>query len=119
MAKYECSLVGDFDQFLKTINRKILEGSISAKFENGSNFSSGSISCAVRVYERYSAFGGNRVSLSLTVIGNKADGKMFVSAITSGGSKAVFMKINTVGEESFLRCLIDVVEAYKKTNRSV
>ena len=55
---------------------------------------------AVRVYERYSVAGGNRVSLNVTLVGD--DRELIVSAITSGGSQALFFKINTWGEETFL-----------------
>lgn len=37
---------------------------------------------------------------------------IFISAITSGGSQAVFFKINTIGEERFLDLCIDAVEDY-------
>ncbi|WP_280985271.1 DUF6054 family protein [Gordonia effusa] len=75
---------------------------------HGSDFSSSGIRCAVRVYERYSTMGGNRVSLSITLAGQGND--LFLSAITSGGSQAVFFKMNTMGEEAFLSRLIDAVE---------
>ncbi|GAB17728.1 hypothetical protein GOEFS_037_00310 [Gordonia effusa NBRC 100432] len=52
--------------------------------------------------------GGNRVSLSITLAGQGND--LFLSAITSGGSQAVFFKMNTMGEEAFLSRLIDAVE---------
>ena len=32
-----------------------------------------------------------------------------LSAITSGGSQAIFFKINTVGEENFLRALEEIL----------
>ena len=54
----------------------------------------------MRVYERYSVVGGNRVSLNLTLAGEGED--LFLSAITSGGSQAMLFKINTWGEEAFL-----------------
>ena len=46
--------------------------------------------------------GNNRVSLSVTLFQNGDEG-IHLSAITSGGSQAVFFKINTWGEEAFLR----------------
>ena len=112
MAKYECELTGNFDEFLSVIEQGILNGSVSASFEDGSDYANNGICCAVRVYERYSMMGGNRVSLNVTLIGNGEN--LFVSAITSGGSQAVFFKINTFGEESFLDCLVDIVERYKR-----
>ena len=42
----------------------------------------GQVKMAVRVYERYSMFGGNRASLIITALG-KQD-KLFVTTITSG-----------------------------------
>ena len=114
MAKYENTLKGNFDEFLHILDRGILSGSASASFEDGSDFRSGDIRCAVRVYERYSMLGGNRVSLNITLIGNGDD--LFLSAITSGGSQAVFVKINTMGEENFLYQVVDLVEAYKREN---
>jgi len=111
MAKYESGLRGNFDEFLHRLDNGILHGSASASFEGGSNYKSGDVRCAVRVYERYSMIGSNRVSLNITLVGNGDD--LFLSAITSGGSQAVFFKINTFGEESFLDCVIKIAEAYK------
>lgn len=56
---------------------------------------------SVRVFERYSTTGGNRVSLSVTLF-QVDDGSIRISAITSGGSQAMFFKMNTFGEEAFL-----------------
>lgn len=100
MAKLECSLTGNFDEIINAIESEILSGSISASFEDGSDYEGSGIRCVVRVYERYSMLGGNRVSLNITLIGN--GNNLFLTAITSGGSQAVFFKINTFGEESFL-----------------
>ena len=111
MAKYEKKLQGDFNDLLRRIDQGILKGSISASFEDGSNYQNGDVRCAVRVYERYSMIGKNRVSLNVTLLGSGTD--LFVSAITSGGSQAVFFKINTFGEGSFLQCLVDIVEGYR------
>ena len=36
-----------------------------------------------------------------------------MSAVTSGGSQAMFFKINTVGEERFLRTLCDAMRKYE------
>lgn len=110
MAKYEKRLNGDFDGFLKYMSEGIVNGSMSASYEDGSDWSTNGVRCAVRVFERYSWTGSNRVSLNLTLVGV---GKMlFLSAITSGGSQAVFFKLNTIGEESFLDSVIELAEAY-------
>ena len=69
MAKYESRLHGDFDAVLDRLEQGILAGSMSASYEDGSDYESGNFRCAVRVYERYSFLGGNRVSLSMTLMG--------------------------------------------------
>jgi hypothetical protein len=108
MAKYEKSLYGNFDEILKKIEDGILGGSISASLEEKSDFRSGDARCSVRVFERYSYMGGNRVSLNVTLFQNGSD-DIFISAITSGGSQALFFKVNTLGEEAFLEKLIDLL----------
>lgn len=115
MAKYESKLKGDFDELLRILDSGIVSGSMSASREDASNYQNGSTRCAIRVYERYSMIGSNRVSMSITLIGSGDE--LFVAAITSGGSQAVFFKINTFGEESFLRCAADIVEGYKHSHK--
>ena len=103
MAKLEQTLYGDFDATLHRLHAGLLNGSMSATYEDGSDWSSGGVRCAVRVYERYSWSGGNRVSLSLTLVGD--GNQLFLTGITVGGSQAVLFKFNTWGEEAFLECL--------------
>ena len=110
MAKLEYNLTGNFDALLDYLHDGILNGSSSASWEDSSDYTGAEFRCAVRVYERYSFFGGNRVSLNLTLVGE--GNRLFLSAITSGGSQAMFLKINTVGEESFLDLLEELVEQW-------
>lgn len=107
MAKLECTIRGNLEDILHTIDRELLEGSISASYEDGSDYTADGVRCAVRVYERYSYSGGNRVSMSITLFGK--DDLWQLCAITSGGSQATFFKINTWGEEAFLEKLSDMV----------
>ena len=67
---------------------------------------------AVRVYERYSVTGSNRVSLSVTLLGKGEE--LMLCAITSGGSQAAFFKINTWGEEAFLEQVERAVHNYER-----
>lgn len=108
MAKYEQSFEGDFDQLLQRIEDGILNGSMSASLEDSSDFNSGESRCSVRVFERYSYAGGNRVSMNVTLF-QGSDGVMHLSAITAGGSQALFFKINTWGEEAFLDKLREIL----------
>ena len=108
MAKMERTLKGDFNEILGRIENGIMRGSVSASLEDSSDFSDGSSRCSVRVFERYSALGSNRVSLSVTLFEGR-DGTIHLSAITSGGSQAMFFKINTFGEQAFLDKLAQVL----------
>ena len=101
MAKLEKKVTGDFDKILRKIENGIISGSVSATLEDKSDFVSGDARCSVRVFERYSYAGSNRVSMSVTFFQN-ADEPIQISAITSGGSQAMFFKMNTLGEEAFL-----------------
>ncbi len=108
MAKYERAFAGDFDTVLEKLHDGVLNGSASASYEDGSDYRAGDFRCAVRVYERYSWTGGNRVSMNLTLAGRGRD--LFLSAITSGGSQAMFFKVNTFGEEAFLDTIRKTVD---------
>ena len=112
MAKLETTLYGSLDAWIDKIETGILEGSVSAMLEDQSDYCSadGQTRCCVRVFERYSMAGGNRVSLNVTLF-QDATGAIQCSAITSGGSKAAFMKLNTIGEETFLDCFQEIVES--------
>lgn len=70
MAKIERVINRDFDQLLSTIEDGIINGSVSASLEDSSDFRSQDARCSVRVFERYSYTGGNRVSLNVTLFQN-------------------------------------------------
>lgn len=108
MAKLEKKMSGDFDQLLNKIEKGILGGSVSASLEDSSDFYSGNARCSVRVFERYSYAGGNRLSMTVTLFQNGED-EIHLSAITAGGSNAMFFKLNTWGEETFLEKLKEIL----------
>lgn len=108
MAKYETTLRGNFGNVMNTLHNEIMSGSLSASFEDSSSFSADGVRVEVRVYERYSWSGSNRLSLTITLIGN--DNRLKLSAITAGGSYGIFFKVNTWGEDAFLDKLKEVVE---------
>lgn len=110
MAKVEMELHGDFDQTLEYFHKGILDGSMSASFEDESYWQRSGVRCCVRVYERFSMTGGNRLSMTLTLVGDGEE--LFLSAITAGGSQGLLLKFNTWGEESFLNTLRKLAERY-------
>ena len=101
----------NFDKLLRKLENEIPDSSWSADLEAGSDFKEGDARCSVRVFERYSMIGGNRLSLTLTLFQN-GDSPIRLSAITAGGSQAVFFKVNTLGEESFLNDVKDLLEEF-------
>ena len=103
MAMLERTLTGDFHHIVEHLHNSVLDGSASASYEEGSDFTMGAVQVAVRMYERYSMLGGNRVAMSVTVVGE--GDRVRVIAMTAGGSQALFFKLNTMGEESFLDTL--------------
>ncbi len=109
MSKLEKNIKGNFDEVLMRIEDGILNGSISAKLENSSDFIDNESRCSVRVFERYSAIDNNRVSLSVTLF-QTGKSKIHLSAITSGGSKSLFLKVNTFGEKSFLDKFDEIIK---------
>jgi hypothetical protein len=100
MAHFETELRGDADSLVAHLDRTIAEGSVTAKLENGSDQRLGDARMVVRAYERYSAMGGNRVALTVSIL--EAGGRLAVSMVSTGGSRAMFFKVNTLGETSFL-----------------
>ena len=73
MAKFETTVNGNFDAVIKRVETEIINGSFTASLEESSDFNSGDARCSVRVFERYSYSGSNRVSLSVTFFQNNND----------------------------------------------
>lgn len=111
MAKLEATLHGNFSDILNAIDTAVLEGSFTASLEDESCFQNGPGRCVLRVYERYSTLGGNRVSLSILLLETAHGARL--SAIASGGSQAILFKLNTFGEEAFLQSIADAVARYQ------
>jgi hypothetical protein len=51
------------------------------------------------------------VSLGISILA--VGGALAVSAISAGGSQAVFFKINTVGEQNFLGKAVDALRGFR------
>jgi hypothetical protein len=100
MALFRHKTSGDLDGFLSHLDDQVLRASVSASREASYDESVEGARMAVRVYERYSGFSGSRVSLNVSVL--ESNGQLAICAITSGGSRAMFFKVDTVGEGSFM-----------------
>ena len=71
MPKYERSFPGSIGTFLPYFHDNIMR-SISATAEDGTDLTLGDVRSAFRVYERYSMFGGNRVSMAVSISSPRA-----------------------------------------------
>lgn len=109
MAKLERAFTGDFDGVLERLNGAILQGSVTASLEDSADFTLGQTRIAVRMYERYSAFGGNRVAMCITLAGEGE--ALHLTAVTAGGSQAMFFKFNTLSDQAFLDSIADLVDS--------
>ncbi len=111
MAKLEATLHGDFQAIISDLENEIMQGSASASKEDSVLYDKNGVRCYTGVFERYSYTGGNRVSMTVTLFGDDAASDLCV--ITSGGSRGMFFKWNTIGEESFLETIEACVKKYE------
>ena len=103
MAIFQRKFTGDFDALLTKVEKIVMDGSMSASLEERADYKTPQGRCSVRVFERYSYAGNNRVSMNVTLF--QAGPEIHLCAITSGGSQGLFFKVNTWGEETFLKTL--------------
>ena len=112
MAKIQKELYGDFDDIIADIHDAVVSGSVTGEMIESSQFKGNESRCSVMIFERYSAMYQSRVTLSVTLF--QTEGRIFVSAVSSGGSSARFVKINTIPEGSMLEAIRYVIHSYSK-----
>lgn len=110
MPKYTYKTTGGFKTFVEVVKRTAENISSSTTFEDEHWFSNNTVLLS---FERYSMVGSNRVNLSITI--TETESGIELAAIPSGGSQAVFFKINTMGESSFLNEFAHCIERHEKT----
>ena len=111
MAKYENTLIGEFEEVVKHLETDISNSGISMKLVDESNHTIGATKIAVRVYDKYFMRNGNRASLSLTVVGDKSN--IFISAIGAGGGSGVFLNFSLGAENEMVEIVKKSVEQMK------
>jgi Family of unknown function (DUF6054) len=110
MAQHECKIRGDADALVAHLDAQVIRGSVTANLEECSDQRIGDARMLVRTYERYSALGGNRLSLNVAVLAVGTE--LAISAMTAGGSQAMFWKVNTFGEEAFLAKAVEALDSF-------
>ena len=112
MAKFECMIPGkyDFDEVLLYFHNHLSNSSFSASFEDGSDYRKENLRVAVRVYERYTLIGENRLSMTVTLASSGED--IFASAITAAGGGGL-VKVWGWGEDSYLEHFINAAKMFE------
>ena len=101
MAKYITKINGHFDTIVDHIKREMRYSSISASLEEEVYIDKGDIKICTLAFERFSYSDGNRLSLHVTIV--EKDNDIDIVGICSGGNNGLFLKINTFGEDEFLK----------------
>ena len=108
MAKYEKTIVGQFEEVVNHLQNDIGNSGISMNLVDESNYTDGDIKIAVRVYDKYFARNGNRASLSLTVVGH--GNNLFISAIGAGGGKGIIFNFSLGAEDDMVAIVQESIE---------
>ncbi len=109
MAKYEKTVVGDFDTIVLELDQKILNGGMSMNLVDENSFSSGDMQVLVRVYDKYFMRTSSRASLSLTVVD---DGRtIYISAIGAGGGQGVVFNFSWGVEDELVAIVSDYFDS--------
>jgi hypothetical protein len=106
------SIAGSADALAAYLDEAITKGSVSASIEHQDVLSIGDARMILRTYERYSMTGGNRLTLSVSILA--VGDRMEVALTTSGGSQGVFFKINTFGESAFMDKGLEAVDCFSR-----
>ncbi|MDD6466715.1 MAG: DUF6054 family protein [Erysipelotrichaceae bacterium] len=114
MAKYQKDFKGNYENFISFLIQDLKRQSMSATLEDRVDLCVNDVNVCTMVFERYSMTGKNRCSMTVTVINHQNN--INCTAITSGGSQGVFLKINTIGEESFLDTIRTSIKHYLLKN---
>lgn len=100
MAKYEKTIIGQFEEVINRLQNDIANSGITMNLVDESNHTSGDTNIAVRVYDKYFMRNGNRASLSLTVVGH--GNHIFISAIGAGGGQGVLFNFSLGAEDDMV-----------------
>lgn len=111
MAKYETTVVGQFEEVVNRLQKDIGNSGISMNLVDESSYITGDTKIAVQVYDKYFARNGNRASLSLTIVGNGSN--IFISAIGAGGGKGVFFNFSLGAEDDMVAIVENSIEQMK------
>lgn len=113
MAKTETTVrnKSSFEKTVKHFTDAVMNGSYTATLEESIDMQAGNAVCAVRTLERYSALGGNRVSMTIVFLSEEGSDETKIVATSTGGGGLV--KIVPWGENEFLDTFNQAVRLWK------
>lgn len=103
MAKFEKTIVGDFNKIVSELDQAIINSAVSMNLVDENSYVSGDVQVLVRVYDKYFMRNSSRASLSLTVV--DSGNEIYISAIGAGGGQGVFFNLSWGAESE----LVDIV----------
>ncbi len=109
MAKYEKTLVGDFDTIVLELDKAILDSGMSMNLVDENTYTSGDMQVLVRVYDKYFIRTSSRASLSLTIVDD--GNSIYVSAIGAGGGKGVVFNYSWGAEDELVGIVSDFFDS--------
>ena len=109
MASYTKKFKANYEEFQEYLVEKLKSKSHTIELSDMKYTKMNDVECTVYVFERFSMYSSNYVSMNITLL--HYDGNIELFAITSGGSSGL-LRMDTYGEETFLQTLIDPVEEY-------
>lgn len=100
----------EFDLLTDFLQARIIERSMSASLEEKMEYELSGVVTRVMGFERFSYAGNNRVSLNIVLT---YDGEnVVIVGFSTGGTQALFTKIYTLGEETFLQELSECIDEF-------
>lgn len=108
MAKYEKTIIGQFEEILHSLEKDIGSSGLSVNLVDSSNYNFGDTIIAVRVYDKYFMRNSNRASLSLTLVGKGSN--IFISAIGAGGGQGIIFNFSLGAESEMVAVVAKSVE---------
>ena len=112
MAKYTTIVPGSLEQLRKYISHNGPNLGATLSLEEEISGTADGVNYWIGTYERYAVLGENRVSLNIVLL--EISEGVRVIATSSGGSQAMFLKINHWSEDNFLNDFVSIIETYVK-----
>ncbi|GAU76497.1 DUF6054 family protein [Fusibacter sp. 3D3] len=111
MAKFEKTLIGEFDKITTDLHKHIMDSAVSMNLVDESHHEFGNTKVMVRAYDKYFMRNSSRASLSVTVVSDEE--ALFVSAIGSGGGQGIFFNFNWGAEDELVGVVAKFFNDYR------